>query len=124
MLLQASLLVTRVKRVDGLPRPAPPTRGRGRPPVYPDRLFLKAFVIMMVWRLRKVNEFLAVLAEPTPEMHGLRALLTDSQGRMPSRRTWERRGNPSHLARPDWVSGAPPGGPAPALDRLRPCRRH
>ena len=39
--------------------PVPPTRGRGRPPVYPDRLFLKAFVIMMVWRLHKVNEFLA-----------------------------------------------------------------
>ena len=53
--------------------------------------FLKALVIMMVRRLHKVNEFLAVLAEPTPEMHGLRALLTDSQGRMPSRRTWERR---------------------------------
>ena len=31
MVQQASLLVTRVKRVDGLPRPAPPTRGRGRP---------------------------------------------------------------------------------------------
>src|SRR5262249_44087433 len=26
-----------------------------------------------------------------PERHGLRALLTDAQGRVPSRRTWERR---------------------------------
>ena len=91
MLLQESLLVTLVKLVDGIPMPAPPTRGRGRPPVYPDRLFLKALVIMMVRRLHKVNEFLAVLAEPTPEMHRLRGLLTDPQGRVPSRRTWERR---------------------------------
>ena len=80
MLLQESLLVTLVKLVDGVPMPGPPTRGRGRPRVYPDRLFLKALVIMMVRRLHKVNEFLAVLAEPTPEMHALRALLTDPRG--------------------------------------------
>jgi hypothetical protein len=91
MFLLESLLVTLVKLVDSLPMPAPPTRGRGRPPVYPDRLFLKAFVIMMVWRLHKVNEFLAVLAAPTPEMHGLRGPLTAPQGRVPSRWTWERR---------------------------------
>src|ERR1700750_72313 len=91
MLLQESLLVTLVKLVDSIPMPVPSTRGRGRPPVYPDRLFLQALVIMMVRRLHKVNEFLAVLAEPTPEMRGLRGLLTDSQGRLPSRRTWERR---------------------------------
>ena len=91
MLLQESLLVTLVKLVDCIPMPAPSTRGRGRPPVYPDRLLLKALVIMMVRRLHTVNECLAVLAEPTPEMRGLRGLLTDSQGRLPSRRTWERR---------------------------------
>ena len=45
----------------------------------------------MVRRLHKVHAFLAVLAEPTPEMHRLRGLLTDIQGRFPSRRTWERR---------------------------------
>jgi hypothetical protein len=59
--------------------------------VYPDRLFLQALVIMMVKRLHKANEFLAVLAEPTPEMSCLRALLTDQTGRFPTRRTWERR---------------------------------
>jgi hypothetical protein len=59
--------------------------------MYPDRLFLKAFVIMMVWRLHKVNEFLAVLAAPTPEMYSLRGPLTDLQGRVPSRWTWVRR---------------------------------
>jgi len=91
MLLQESLLVTLVKLVDSIPMPAPPTRERGRPPVYPDRLFLKAFVIMMVWRLHKVNEFLAVLAAPTPEMYSLRGPLTDPQGRVPSRWTWVRR---------------------------------
>lgn len=91
MLLQESLLVTLVKLVDRIPMPAPAPRGRGRPPVYPDRLFLKTLVIMMVRRLHKVNEFLAVLAEPTPEMHALRGLLTAPQGRLPSRRTWERR---------------------------------
>ena len=80
MLLQESLLVTLVKLVDSIPMPVPSTRGRGRPPVYPDRLFLKALVIMMVRRLHKVNEFLAVLAEPTPEMHGLRGLLPIAPG--------------------------------------------
>lgn len=91
MLLQESLLVTLVKLVDDIPMPAPPMPGRGRPPVYPDRLFLKALVIMIVRRLHKVNEFVAVLAEPTSEMHRLRGLLTDTRGRFPSRRTWERR---------------------------------
>ena len=91
MLLQEALLVTLVKLVDGIPMPLPLTRRCGRPRVYPDRLFLKALVIMMVRRLHKVHEFLAVLAEPTPEMHRLRGLLTDTQGRFPSRRTWERR---------------------------------
>src|SRR5262249_24202488 len=90
MLLQESLLVTLVKLVDRIPRPAPSPRGRGRPPVYPDRLFLKALVIMMVRRLHKVNEFLAVLAEQPAEMHALRRLLTDPQGRLRSRRPWER----------------------------------
>src|SRR5215813_5754437 len=91
MLLQESLLVTLIKLVDRIPMPAPSPRGRGRPPVYPDRLFLKALVIMMVRRLHKGNEFLAVLAEPPPEMHRLRGLLSDSQGRLPSCRPWERR---------------------------------
>ena len=45
----------------------------------------------MVRRFHKVDAFLAVLAEPTPEMRGLCGLLTDPQSRLPSRRTWERR---------------------------------
>jgi hypothetical protein len=65
-------------------------RGRGHPQVYPDRLFLKALVLMMVRHLHNVHELLSVLAQPTAEMQRLRTLLTE-HGRFPARRTWERR---------------------------------
>lgn len=87
---EASALVALVALMDRLPMPVRPKRGRGRPPAYPDRLFLKALVIMLVRHLPRVHLLLAVLAEPTPEMAALRALLTEG-GRYPSRRTWERR---------------------------------
>jgi Transposase DDE domain len=91
MIAQVSPLVTLVQLVDRLPRPAPPTqRGRGRPRVYTDPLFLKALVIMIVRRLHSPGELLAVLQQPTDEMQRLRQLLTEG-GRFPSRRTWERR---------------------------------
>jgi len=91
MIPQKSLLVILVKLTDGIPMPPPPSkRGRGRPRFYPDDLFLKALVIMMVRHLHKVHELLTVLEEPTAEMKSLRALLTED-GRYPSRRTWERR---------------------------------
>jgi len=91
MIAQDTLLVILVKLVDQVPMPpAPPKRGRGHPKVYSDRLFLKALVIMIVRRLHKVHELLSVLAQDTPEMQTLRALLTE-KGRYPSRRTWERR---------------------------------
>lgn len=91
MIAPEPLLVTLVKLVDRIPvPPAPETRGRGRPKVYPDRLFLKALIIMIVRHLHKVNELLSVLAEPTAEMQMLRAVLSED-GRFPSRRTWERR---------------------------------
>jgi hypothetical protein len=92
---ESSLLVALVLLVDRIPLPAapavPPKRGRGRPAVYPDRLFLKALVIMVVRRLPRVHTLLAVLTQDTPEMARLRALLADERGRFPSRRTWERR---------------------------------
>jgi hypothetical protein len=86
-----SLLVTLVRLVDCLPQPPPPaTRSRGSPRFYPDGLFLKALVIMVVRHLHTVHELLAVLDQPTAAMQPLRALLTQ-EGRFPSRRTWERR---------------------------------
>jgi transposase len=91
MVSQDSLLITLVKLVDHVPIPALPTKGgRGHPIVYPDRLFLKAIVIMIVRHLHNVHELLSVLAQPTEEMRTLQLLLTE-QERFPSRRTWERR---------------------------------
>src|SRR2546429_1139146 len=91
MVPQDSMLVMLVKLVDRLPMPTPPAkRGRGHPKVYPDRVFLKALVILIVRHLHPVHELLSVLAQPTTEMMTLRELLTE-QERFPSRRTWERR---------------------------------
>jgi len=91
MIRQASLLVTLVRLVDWLPRPAPPTkRKRGRPRIYADALFLKALVIMIVRHLSSPGELLTVLQQPTDDMQTLRQLLTQA-GRFPTRRTWERR---------------------------------
>ena len=89
MLPPGSRLVALLRLVDRLPTPASDRR-RGRPPVYSDRLFLKALVAMIVRHLSRPGELLAVLAEPTPEMAQVRALLTEG-GRLPARRTWERR---------------------------------
>jgi hypothetical protein len=89
MVHEPSILVMLVALVDQIPMPVAPI-GRGRPKVYPDRLFLKALVIMIVKRLHHVHTLLAVLDEQTPEMRALRALLTED-GCYPSRRTFERR---------------------------------
>lgn len=91
MIHQDSLLVILVQLVDRIPVPPPAVkRGRGRPKFYPDRLFLKALLIMIVRHLHKVNELRTVLEQTTQEMQSLRSLLTE-QGCYPSRRTWERR---------------------------------
>jgi hypothetical protein len=90
MIREASLLVTLVRLVDRIPLPPPLSRPRGRPRFYPDRLFLKALVIMIVRHLQSPHEVRTVLDQPTVEMQTLRALLTED-GRFPSRWTWERR---------------------------------
>jgi hypothetical protein len=91
MIEHATLLVTLVKLVSGIPVPQPlAKRERGRPQTYPDRLFLQALVIMIVRHLHTVHALLSVLAQPTPEMQMLRTLLTVDD-RFPTRRTWERR---------------------------------
>jgi hypothetical protein len=91
MIEPETLLVTLVKLVSRVPEPpAVAKRGRGRPTLYPDRLFLQALVIMIVRRLHTPYELLSVLSQPTAEMQHLRALLS-VDGRFPCRRTWERR---------------------------------
>jgi hypothetical protein len=92
MILGDALLVSLVKMIDRIPMPAPPAkRTRGRPVVYPERLILKALVIMIVRHLYTVWGLLRFLEQTDPLVYQLRGLLTDAQGRFPSRRTWERR---------------------------------
>lgn len=90
MITQDSVLVQLIRLIEHIPSPPPLPRRRGRPIVYSEKLFLKALVIMIVRRLHKVGELLAVLDEPTPEMRMVRELLCE-KGRFPARRTFERR---------------------------------
>ena len=91
MITQDSVLVQLMRLIDRIPAsPPPPRRPRGRPIFYSERLFLKALLIMIVRRLHKVGELLAVLDEPTPEMRMVRELLKEKEC-FPSRRTFERR---------------------------------
>jgi hypothetical protein len=91
MITQDTVLVQLIRLVDRIPTPPPPPRRpRGRPVVYPEKLFMKALVIMIVRRLHRVGELLAVLDEPTPEMGMVRDSLREG-GRLPARRTFQRR---------------------------------
>jgi len=90
MITQDSVIVQLIGLIERIPSPPPPPRRRGRPIVYSEKLFLKALVIMIVRRLHKVGELLAVLDEPTPEMRMVRELLCE-EGHFPTRRTFERR---------------------------------
>jgi len=90
MITQQSVLVQLIRLVERIPSPPPPRRRRGRPIVYSEKLFLKAVVIMIVRRLHRVGELLAVLDEPTSEMSMVRDSLSE-EGRFPSRRTFQRR---------------------------------
>jgi hypothetical protein len=90
MVADGSFLVALLQVVGRIPMPPPPPRGRGRPPVYPDRLFLQGLLIMIVRRLETVPLLVAVLAAETEEMARVRAQLAVN-GRLPHRRTWERR---------------------------------
>ena len=92
MITEQPLLVTLVELVDLIPdvsRPAP--RQRGAPKVYSDRLMVKALVIMIVRGLYSPYSLLSFLAQDTSLTRQLRACLRTSEGRFPSRRTWERR---------------------------------
>jgi hypothetical protein len=93
MVLQSSLLVALVDMIEVIPSPPVNVRDGsrgGRPPIYSDRLFLKALVIMLIRKVSTVSGLLAILEQPTWEMQALRTRLTEN-GRFPTRRTWERR---------------------------------
>jgi hypothetical protein len=91
MLRQTSLLVSLVVLIDRLPwPPEPPTRLRGRPKTYSERLIMKALVIMIIRRLYTAYAWLAFLDQDDAVAARLRPLLCE-HGRFPSRRTWERR---------------------------------
>ncbi len=91
MIYQDSVLVQLIVLIERIPSPPPPPRRRrGRPIFYSEKLFMKALVIMILRRLHKVGELLAVLEEPTPEMRMVRQLLRE-QGCFPTRRTFQRR---------------------------------
>lgn len=86
-----SILVSLVRLVDQLPFPPPPTRRkRGRQQTYSDQLIVKALVVMIIRRLYTAWALLAFLRQEDPVVQQLRPLLTE-QGRVPTRRTWERR---------------------------------
>ena len=100
----------------GCPSRHPRRARRGRPPTYPDRLFLQALVIMIVRHLHTVHELLSVLAQPTPEMQTLRSLA--DRGRPlsdPPHLGAALAGHPGDPAGPDWLSGPGAGRPDPAL---------
>jgi hypothetical protein len=66
MVPPGSRLVALLRLVDRIPTPPASARRRCRPPVYSDRLFLKAPVVMLVRHLHRVHELLAALADPRP----------------------------------------------------------
>lgn len=69
MVSHVSFLVTLVTLIDRLPLPLSSSRrGRGRPQIFSDHLFLKALVIMIVHHLHSIHELLTVFAQPTAEM--------------------------------------------------------
>jgi hypothetical protein len=91
MIDQDGVLVQLIRLIDRIPTPpTPPRRPRGRPIFYSEGLFMKALVIMILRRLHKVGELLAVLQEDTPQMREVRQLLSEG-GRFPSKRTFQRR---------------------------------
>jgi hypothetical protein len=99
MLRQKSVLVTLVKLLEQLPWPPEPAkRPRGRPKTYSDRLLVKALVIMIMRRLYTAYALLTFLTQDDPVAQQVRPLLHE-HGRLPTRRTWERRlaALPPHL---------------------------
>jgi hypothetical protein len=92
MVSQDSLLVTLVRLIDLIPSlPEPVHHKRGRARTYPEQLFLKALVIMIIQQVHTACGLLAILEQPTAEMQLLRKELSLPDGRFACRRTWKRR---------------------------------
>ena len=88
MVPQDSLLILLVGLVDLIPTPPEPIqRKRGRSKTYPDKIFLKALVIMIVRQVHTPFGLLAILAQPSAEMQRLRQQLTLPSGKFACRRT-------------------------------------
>jgi hypothetical protein len=103
MITQDSVLVQLILLVDQIPTPQPPPRRpRGGPIFYSEKLFMKALVIMIVRRLHKVGELLAVLEEESVQMQEVRQLLFEG-GRFPSKRTFQRRPKALANSLPDQI---------------------
>ncbi len=83
MITQDTVLVQLIRLVDHIPTPTSAPRRRGRPVFYSEGLFLKALVVMIVRRLHRVGELLAVLEEDTPEMREVRRALSLREGVSP-----------------------------------------
>lgn len=91
MCTREPLLWQLLSLVDAIPEPPPPSkRRRGCPVTYPDTLFLKILLLMVLRRFFKVHEVYGFLSQESAEIDGLRALLFPD-GKVPSRRTLERR---------------------------------
>lgn len=86
MVPQDSILVLLIGLIDLIPTPPEPARRpRGRVKTYPDRLFLKALVIMIVRQIHTPCGLLAILEQPTMEIQWLRKELSLPAGRFACR---------------------------------------
>lgn len=87
------ILVMLVQLVDVVFPSGPEARARqrGRPVVYSETIMVKALLIMVVRGLYGGYALDIFLHQETELAARLRPLVSDAQGRLPSRRTWERR---------------------------------
>lgn len=91
MMTRNYLLVKLLSLVDQVPLPSQEKRKRrGRPYVYPTRLIIKLWIVMIFRRIRSAYALHQFLNQDLPEIQELRKALFGN-GPMPSRRTIERR---------------------------------
>jgi hypothetical protein len=86
LLAHGSILVSLLWLVEQLPTPPPAKRQRGRQETYPDKLFVKALIVMIIRRLYTAYALLSFLDQADPVAHTIRPWLME-HGRLPTRRT-------------------------------------